>query len=296
MRYLIETKTADFKLHPLCQPGNYQISDTLRDVNRWKSKILAGNSMTDGRKMGDWDEVGYVMISRFDNTLIPIARCDEHNMGGDLLHEMFRKSDIDPKSFTPMCDSGNFVYSQKDVEPLLIAGEKWLAYGGPDVLVRGSYDMSGLMMSLTNFVASKGQLVVRPDHLNPLGEEIYQGFVRTAEALREARDDEFNRRKAQAAFLAARDLLRFLLRMRFGLPIKRYADLDIAMQTLAAKQRENDIRGLEELMFGFHGVKNMLHNELREVLKAGDGYSFNREKAEAVFGNIALAVDMLGRF
>ena len=46
--------------------SNFQITSNLNEANTWKAKILLGNSMEEGKKVGDWDEVGYIMISLKD--------------------------------------------------------------------------------------------------------------------------------------------------------------------------------------------------------------------------------------
>ena len=59
----IDEIIAKFKLHPEVDPENYQITNTLRSVGKWKARILSGNSMSNEKDVGDWEPVGYTMIS-----------------------------------------------------------------------------------------------------------------------------------------------------------------------------------------------------------------------------------------
>ena len=64
---------------------NYKIKGNLGNVEKWKAKIMVGNS---GGGVGKWENVGYVMISIKDKTIIPISRNDEHHTGYDFLQDM----------------------------------------------------------------------------------------------------------------------------------------------------------------------------------------------------------------
>lgn len=71
-------------------PSNFfKITNSLKDIKNWKARILENNSGGEKLKVGDYDEVGYVMISLKDNTIIPIARSDEHHRGYDIMYEIY---------------------------------------------------------------------------------------------------------------------------------------------------------------------------------------------------------------
>lgn len=71
---------------------NCRVTDDVRDMAKWKVKIVRANN---GGKIGEWEEVGYIAISGKDNTLIPIARSDEHQSGFELLWYYQKKKVID---------------------------------------------------------------------------------------------------------------------------------------------------------------------------------------------------------
>ena len=55
---------------------NFKIVGDLSNIADWKAKVLRNNS--GDKKIGSWDNVGYVFISILSNEIIPIARADEH--------------------------------------------------------------------------------------------------------------------------------------------------------------------------------------------------------------------------
>ena len=169
---LAEAPKKGFVLAPFLNPANYQITDSLKDAARWQAKILTANSAGAGQKVGQMDAVGYVMISNIDNTIVPIARADEHNLGSDLLWKLTKRTSFDPQNYTPIFSIGNnYVYSAGDLAPLLKVVKKFLSYGGnPELMLRGSNDLRGKCTTLGNFVESKGKVTVAPGKLHPVGQ------------------------------------------------------------------------------------------------------------------------------
>ena len=107
--------------------SNFQITSNLNEANTWKAKILLGNSMEEGKKVGDWDEVGYIMISLKDNTIIPIARSDEHQRGYELLSDFYHFSSKDYYSLWVY--GKNYPYDVEQLHDLEIALQKAQSYG-----------------------------------------------------------------------------------------------------------------------------------------------------------------------
>ncbi len=291
-----------FRLHPALNPENYVMTASLADHEKWQAMTYDGSSAgeKDARK-GQMGGIGYVMISLKDDTIIPISRSDEHHRGADTLYTLSRKTKgaIDPSDYLPIWSYGNnYIYNKSEAPILLTALTKFIAYGGKNGVLKGSSGLRGIAMSSKQFIASGGNVEVSAGKLAPLGAEIYEGFENLAQALRKARSNPEARSVAGAAFEAAIGLLRLLMRDRLeekGIDVK---EIETLMPKLRQIKQERNVQALEELFFGFHGVKNTIHNNLRAAQKrAQAGEEVWRDgDLKAIWGDIDLAVDMLGRF
>lgn len=291
-----DSNIQSFVLHPALNPEDYQITKNFRGFSRWKARCyLDNNSM--GTK-GAMDEVGYVWISNTTNVIIPIARGDEHNRGGDLVWSMnhgdikgVAAGKIDMNDFIPFWVPGpNYLYRDSDIEIFLPIAKKALAYGAPDSQVIGTVRSGKRMLPLSDFVNANGNVEIEQGTLAPYGQRIYDVFRKLGDALR-GLDNTTDRIRAMPAFQAAAEVLKlvqFPLSAKLGLGSDQ---LKNAAATLKALQKENDIQGLSELFFGFHGIKNEMHTYMK---KHRNG--FFRDDVEAVWGDIDLAIDMLARF
>ena len=132
-----EAKPSQFEL-PENKALKYETPGNLGDIHKWKAKIILGNSMGDDKKVGDMDKVGYVGINTRTNEIVPIARADEHQAGHELLYHLAEKGMIkgSPKDFVTLYPTTNYPhYSSNNSHQYVEAIKKWLAYGGPNVVV-----------------------------------------------------------------------------------------------------------------------------------------------------------------
>lgn len=295
-----------FILDPALDPSNYQISNSLRDVEKWKAKCYVGNNGDE--HLGEMMEVGYIMISKTDNRIIPIARDDEHNMGRDLLYDLqdghyglkgkARKVNIDPDNYVPVWPMGNnYIYEERDIPVFLNVVKKYLSYGGRDGMLKGSNSLSGVQLMLSDFVAQEGNVKIAPDSLAPVGKRIVEAFTnlsRTIVGLGQNPD----RIQSRKAFVEAATVVKFILGMGWELGIDSAfsKELPIRMREL---QKANDFQGLQEAIFGFHGLKNIMHMKLKKLAaEAATGERmavYYLRDAKAIWGDVDLAIDMLGR-
>lgn len=292
---LVETSQG-FQLNSALDPQNYQITDSLRGIKGWKAKVLAANSASEGVKIGDWDEVGYVMISLTDNTIVPIARSDEHNTGFDLMHDLGVMGKFHPIFF----GGGNYIYRQEDVPKYQTVLTKWLAWGGPDTYLSGSNSLHGNLIQFSDFVKHEGFIEIKPGTLAPIAQRFVEVLRGVAEAIRAARETPDQRSKVGAAFVAAMKVPQYLSTLGYNfLGGYTLADLKVLVGDIKQAKADGDLKRLEELIFGFNGIKNRIHNELRNNIKkakeGNPGYFFQRD-SKSLWGDPDLAVDMLGRF
>lgn len=294
LNIVTEVKTSGFRLHPGLDPAKYVMTDNLGDVSSWKAYTYFANS---GGKKGAMDEVGYVMISLVDDTIIPIARGDEHHMGMDALYDLQRKvKDLRADQYVPLYHGSNYIFHREEIKKMLVACRKWLSYGGEDGTITGANDFTGTMLTMSHFIAGDGQFQITPGQLAPLGQAIFDAFKTLAAACSEARNSDKRSVLAKAGHSAIA-LLQLLAKHRLNLPLKSEV-LDGTPKLVREAVKEGDIQTLEELFFGMDGIKNTLHNSLRQTKKAIETKSwfFDERHNRNVWGDIDLAIAMLGRF
>ena len=130
-------KSVDFGKYEITENKalKYETPGDLGNVKKWKAKIILGNSMAKGKKIGDMDDVGYVGINTRTNEIVPIARADEHQAGHELLYHLAKKGMIkgNPADFVTLYPGTNYPhYSSNNTHQYVEAIKKWLAYGGPN--------------------------------------------------------------------------------------------------------------------------------------------------------------------
>lgn len=295
-------------LHPGLPKEDYQVTSSLKEVGEWKARILVGNSMPEGQEVGEWDEVGYVMVALSgEPRVVPIARCDEHERGYDLLFTRAKKWGLKAREFFPIFHGGStgiYVYDRKEVPRALEATRRWLAAGGPDFPIRytGGEPEDRWVIGARDFVAGNGKAVPMPDGLLPVGHRLVQTFRTLSEAVAglrhperpwELREDRRGQRKVETA---AKALVRLVSEDRNLAGHALYdmagggfqgGSLDTALASWSAAVdthlAKGDMAGIERLVFGHGGIKNRLHMQIREELA--------RRPLDMgpIFGNLELA-------
>lgn len=295
---IMESNSAPFVLDPALNPQDYIMTDSLRDLAKWRARVHSGNSRGDkSPDVGEMDEVGYIMISLSSNRIIPMARADEHHQGFDTLREL---RGVNPRDYQAVWRYGNnYIYYADEVAGWLNVLTKFLAYGGPDGVLKGSNDLRGKAMTSRQFIAARGDFTIAPGSLAPMGQGIVAAYQKLAAALAKARANEAARSVTNACFVAAHDVVKTISDIGYDAfwiaGSKDLKDLIAEIKTLKA---EGDTRGLEMLFFGFNSLKNTMHNKLRKIVADTKEKKWNLDSddATAVFGDLDLAVDLLGRF
>ena len=293
-----------FRLFPGLPPQDYKLG-SLRDVAQWQAKIIVANSANEDRKPGMWDPVGYVMVSLTDDTLIPIARSDEHHAGYDLLHDLSnpprrlkRKplSGLNPQDFVAVYSCGpNYVYDERGLERLTEAARKWLAWGGPDCNVVGAYgSMEGLFGTFSDLVKHGLKMKGKNGSLSVVGKRVIKAFHDLGQIVSRRTMAERNGRDTSAMdrsiFSSATKLVQTVM------PILDYCwgilrDRDELPGKVKAFVDAGDVAGLTDFIFGFHGLKNSIHQAVRDAI--ADPHGFDTGKITAIFGDLEMANGML---
>lgn len=296
-------KRAPFRLHPALDPNNYVMTNSLRDHSKWQARAYVGNNSNTG-ETGQMTEVGYIMISLVDDTIIPISRDDEHHMGRDLLYDLSdgtyptyksksKKLDINPTQYIPIWKYGsNYIYDQSEVKNMLIGLTKFLAYGGPDGVLVGTNDYRGQMMHSSDFIAAGGFTTITQGKLAPVGQRVYDRFDELAKLISAASDND-DRIKLRPIFVKTAELCKYLSGDITFIKLGIFDMVKEAGPKLKEIQKENDLQALRELVFGFDGIKNTMHKHIKKV--AADKDSWSRNDLIAIWGDLDLAIDMLAR-
>ncbi|MFZ3482049.1 hypothetical protein [Sphingomonas sp. 3-13AW] len=298
-----------FRLHPALDASKYEMPGSLANVRRWKAWCYVGNDCP-AEETRTMQDVGYVMVSLVDDTIIPIARGDEHHRGYDLLHDFSTGEymnygagtrrrgkrapglPINPRDYVPVWSHGtNYVYGPKDVADMTVALRKWLSYGGRDGIVIGANDLRGKALGSRDMVERNGDFTVDPGSLAPLGAAIYAQFEKISTTL-VALGPTPDRIAMTDAFQQVFDLLFMVdpFGYQIGLDQARKED---ATQRLRDARKSADSQALWEIVFGFNGLKNVMHKYLRDETEKA--WAWSRDHLRSIWGDPDLAIDMLGR-
>ena len=288
-----ETQNSKYILFPGLPQQNYQLG-LFSKIDEWKAKIILANSAGEGQDIGQWDAVGYVMISLTTNEIIPIARADEHKSGYDLLYYFKDKKKIklNPKDFIPLYKGENFVYGTDSIDKMIIVAKKWLEWGGPNELVRGAYAANGLFGKLSDLVKYGLKMMPQSGKLNISGERLINnlrnfGSLNTKYILMTREGARSTEALEKTIFRTAKIIAHEVIPIMEYLWIEKTKHILVQIQKL---EDNNDLQGLSEFFFGFHGIKNEIHQTVREAL-AGKGIRI--EQVKSVFGDLELANGLL---
>jgi hypothetical protein len=121
IRIVEAASSASFVLDPALDQNDYEITNTLRDVKKWRVKTYLNNNGGD-TGVGSMDPVGYVMISLSSNKIIPISTNDEHRQGYDLLYYLRdkKKKKIKIEDYRPVFFTGYVqIYNESEIKDKL---------------------------------------------------------------------------------------------------------------------------------------------------------------------------------
>lgn len=263
-------------------------------AKNWKVQILEGNSLSKGKKIGELDNVGYIYLNPKSGEVVPIARGDEHHAGHDMMLTWRSKGAISNLGgFTPIYIHNTYVYDSEDYAPYREAFQFWLDHGGPDIAVEiyrtgtaptGQADV--FAGSLSQFIAQK-DFKPKPNEIAPIGKQIIKALEQAALALKRSLQDP----RHEVQFLKAADQV-LRLKDQYRMPLLGVFKTE-PLKALEKALAQGDVKETEKALFGFNGLKNELHQQLREP----DGKSPWHDSLVKVFGDLKSALkafDALG--
>ena len=241
------------------------------------------------------------MISLKDNTIIPIARSDEHHRGYDIMYEIYEsKYKIHPSNFYSVwClpNSANYPYSKEEADKLKDALIKCDEYGMDmdtskvylkyiDSLYKNkSYDES--LISARDFISGKYGLASFGETVSLIGEKLVDAFKNLSNTFenKNVRGDIPITQLKMAVKKLYTVGSRIQLPDKFKLinPLDLEEMMDIVEQY---KSKYIDIQKLYKLFFGFNGFRNIFHQRLRK--------NIGNEDLNKQLGSVKVVIEMIG--
>lgn len=295
-----------YKIPEICKENSI-LTDSVRDIGKWKTKVLIGNSGGND-VVGKMVDVGYLAISA-DNIMIPISRYDEHRAGVELLEDYYIKNKIidnTNKFITIYPFGGNsYVYmgyeptKQNEIRfnkyikildvwnkntnwniPLLIDGWRTWGYNDdgshPKKSNKGSIDFVNEFSGLSIYDAieyAKNLIIPEKDtrKLTKEGKKVIDLIEQIWINKQKNRDKQIFKN----VYLLLELIKPYINRLHYE---------DFLEDTLKA-QNKNNIDFIINLVFSFMGIKNHLHSLIRQ----------KNENIIKLFGNIDYAYDEFNR-
>lgn len=296
MRYF-ELFEAKGELLPGLDPEKYVI---VGRPENWRAYTYSGYESKDPNnktRAGDMGKVGYIMFSTKNDTFIPIARGDEHHRGYDLLYSFAKKKipSLNPRDYIPIFNGNNYIYDAKDIPAYRMVIKKYLAMGGKDGVLYGGNELRRKSAYMSDF-AETGELQGKSQgRINASAKKIIDGFKNAASAIMKAKQS--NKRidfvSALKLSLQAYQMISLHSFMYHDANNDFIKSFPTELKDIGKNSDvDNGISQLEQIMFGFHGLKNRLHNVMRDVQDKPTDY-FSSEVIDFV-GDIDLVVAELG--
>lgn len=264
---------------------NFQIVGDMGNTENWKAKILLANSASEEQKKGQWDEVGYVMISLDSNLIIPIARADEHQTGYELLHDYyFAKNLVPVEKYVSVWTSGNNYIYPRSANDQLKALIKFRQYGGKNNVLEGASENRAYRSTIDDFIQGKGSTLVDKAQLSPLGKFVMSSLESIINAWN-AKDNKI--------FSMAYNFLKWI--DINSLPMSKAFDfsndeIKKIMDGLLQAEANQDFSAVADVFFRLRGIKNKMHNKIRQAIKKKEsGYDYEKEELVNFWGNLEVA-------
>ena len=253
---------------PTKMEGSLQIAGDLSNIKNWKAKVILCNS--GNTKRGEWEKVGYVGFEPKTGIIVPIARADEHHTGYDLLDYLIRKKLIPKGNYQTIwaLTGPNYGNDKEHIQELIPIYKRWLELGGPNLRIATRCDRQSKYMSFQELIDGGAWKEHKTGTLTTFGNELVALLEKTAQLYKKAITSQKQRPPRKQLSNLLFDIAKFADSHRTN---TSYYDLIEKIQEAASNiLKGEDIDKNMQVVFGFDGVKNKIHNDLRESLKKGE--------------------------
>jgi hypothetical protein len=233
-------------------------------------------------KVGTWDQVGYVMISVDSTNIIPIARSDEHQMGYEVLRDIyFRKRLVPKETYFPIFAFGQNYLWQETAKEQQEALRRFREYGGRNSVVKGMN--TKYIANMDQFISSDGNISVNGRSLSPIGKFIIGKLGSVARGVVSRQRNVFSVAHDFIEWMEANEHV-----IRQALPL---TDGELAHWRSEALRAEaaGDYDKLSAVFFTFSGIKNRFHSRIRSVVTK-KGSVFDLADVRDFWGNLKMAM------
>lgn len=278
--------------------ANFKIEGNLSNVDKWKAKIFSNNSSDGTLKVGSFQDVGYVLISLDSDTIIPVARNDEHRKGYELMYDYIKMGLIPKEKYVSVFSKGHdYFYStdEKDSKERLQALKKWRSYGGANFQMDdGDKNYIG---TVDDFIEADGNLEIKNGQLNPMGSSLVKQLEKISTVIRTFHENPWNSENySKVLFKYARNLLDDFKKnygFSYHLNIK-VDDIKKYILQLDDAESKNNWKKVEEIFLSHDGIKNKIHMEIRKLLKDKNDKWSGRDYRK-IFGDLEKANNEFNR-
>jgi len=284
---LLKESKPSIKLAEGTKPEHFQMEGDFSNVRNWKAKILSGNSMTKDKKLGQMDNVGYIAIPlKDDGGIIPIARADEHQAGYEILRTKYKKN---PQDYITIYGLGtNYIGAtdQKEEKANYVkAYQKYLDMGGKDGVVQISGEGKGdIKITMSDYIKNEGKIKFSKEYgqektLAPIGSRIIDNWTKIHEVFdKKAKGQEITNSEYKKVQKTTNQLIE-LAESWEGMDLLKddgFLKIEDLIKKLKTANDSLDLDELEPYLLGVAGLKNKMHNALREASKDNSYYTLNK--------------------
>lgn len=282
-QFLLEGNT-EWKLDPSLKSDDFVCDGNFTNTKKWQAKIFTKES----DKIGQMDNVGYVMFNMKTHTFIPIAREDEHHRGYDHIEDNLKKNTNDwyPIYLNPS-NTGNYhdyIYQgreQKALEILKSLGENGLNLKNFKVQSMGGKTV----ITAEQFVESGGKLEYVAGKLSEEGTTLVKKLRDLANQANTIRNDPMLDKKIKGFKNNTLSLLHWFEKLypnELLYVSSFHRDVDSYIKRIEGYPEDSNLLKMIELdMFGFKGFKNKIHLMLKNTKE--------KENTDSFFGDSAMA-------
>jgi hypothetical protein len=266
---------------------NYKVVGDLTNIREWKAKTILANS---GGKVGEWDDVGYVLIALNSNNIIPVARGDEHQVGYDLLYYLFKKFKLPQEEYVSVNATGaNYLQNRNDERRVqtIQAIKKWMAMGGARLVIEDD-TREGAVRVYSDQLGESGDVVPFKGTLSEDGSRIVDTFQALSDTLNSIYTAKDRERDYQIRMFneASVDFLQWMKSTLMFDLLSIWNDVAAGLEKVLAVP-EDDYTTAEAILFSQNGIKNKIHNQLRKL--ENDPKNMDYRNYQRMFGDVAVA-------
>lgn len=266
--------------------GFYNLTGDASNAPNWKAQVLVGNS--GDTPIGTYEDIYYVLVDLDSNYIIPVARSDEHQLGTDMLYDLYDKYKLPQGRYVPVAVRGtNYLQNRNDENRVMTleAIKKWVSYGGNKVMIEDQTPDGAVKIDSDTFM-ELGKVEPYKGSLSASGRYIVDTFNYLSDTLNKiykAYRKEPLIKKFNSTALTLLQWLRdtFVFELT---PLMKNIDKGIA-QIMASG--DDDYSAAETVIFSHGGIKNAMHNKLRAIEK--DPKDYDKNNYQMVFGDLTVA-------